>query len=363
MKSFKLLIVLLILLLVVMPLVFAFAVKRVQPDIIGVKQVRWGGGGFVERDFEAGFHLGVSGYHLWHFLPKRTHFIHFTTDRGHSNEVVRWEPPLEIRAKDGNTVTVELSIPFHIKAGEGHKILQEGIKIDYLDRAKSTMVSVIKSGLPELTSEDLQDPEMRRVRTKELLPILNQELGLYHVVADDILIRRFDFLPDYEEQLQEKQYLRQKAQLDTALAEMANEQKTINLIEKQIVAAELALVQGWEKKLQEKRSEYQVLIAQILGETEVYSARTMAEGDAEKQVLEASGKLALEQADALRNKLRTEALNSKGGRILLALEAAKNLNVPSVTLNSDDPSVPMLLDLHALTSLLVGADLMQPADG
>ncbi len=357
MKRVKFLLTLLVILLVVMPLVFTVAVKRVQPDMIGVKQVRWGGGGFVEQDYEAGFHLGVSGYHLWHFLPKRTHFIHFTSDRGTSNQVVQWEPPMEIRAKDGNTVTVELSIPFHIKEGEGHRILADGIKIEYLDRAKSTMVSVIKAGLPELTSEDLQSPEKRLARTKALLPILNQELALYHVVADDILIRRFDFLPEYEEQLQEKQYLRQKAKLDTALAEQANEQKTINLIEKQIVAAELALTQDWEKKLQEKRSEYEVLIATIRGETEVYSARTRAEGDAEKQVHEATGKLALEQADALRNKLRTEALNSDGGRILLALEAAQNLSIPSVTLNSDDPTVPMLLDLHALTRLLVGSDL------
>jgi len=354
MRAAKLLAGLLVLLVVVMPLVFTLAVKRVEPDRIGVKQVRWGGGGFVAEDFEAGFHLGVSGYHLWHFLPKRTHFVHFTSDRGHSGDVVRWEPPLEIRAKDGNTVTVELSIPVQIKAGEGHMILEEGIKVDYFDRAKSTMVSVIKAGLPELTSEDLQDPQMRRIRTKELLPLLNGELSVYHVEADDILIRRFDFLPEYEEQLQEKQYLRQKAQLDTALAEQANEQKAINLIEKQIVAAELALTQDWEKRLQEKRSEYEVLVARIHGQTEVYAQRTRAEGEAQREILEANGKLALEQAEALRNKLRTEALNSEGGLILLALEAAQNLNVPKVTLNSDDPAVPMLLDLHALTRLLVG---------
>ncbi len=354
MKSVKILVLFLVLVLVVLPVGFALAVKRVEPDKIGVKQVRWGGGGFVSTDHEAGFHLGISGYHLWHFLPKRTHFVHFTTDRGPSNDVVRWEPPLEIRAKDGNTVSVELSIPFQIKPGEGHKILEEGIKVDYFDRAKSTMVSVIKAGLPELTSEDLQDPEMRRTRTKELLPVLNEELSVYHVEANDILIRRFDFLPEYEDQLQEKQYLRQKAQLDTALAEMANEQKEINLIEKQIVAAELALTQDWEKRLQEKRSEYEVLIAGIRGQTEVYSQRTRAEGEAQREILEATGKLALEQAEALRNKLRTEALNSEGGRILLALEAAHNLQVPQVTLNSDDPAVPMLLDLHALTELLVG---------
>ena len=51
---------------------------------------------------------------------------------------------------------------------------------------------------------------------------------------------------------------------------------------------------------------------------------------------------------------RTEALNSKGGSILLALDAADNLNMPEVTLNSDDPSVPLILDLAELTRMLVG---------
>ena len=62
----------------------------------------------------------------------------------------------------------------------------------------------------------------------------------------------------------------------------------------------------------------------------------------------------IEKAEALRNQLRTEALNSEGGSILLALDAAQNLNMPKVTLNSDDPAVPLVLDLGQLTQMLIG---------
>ncbi len=363
MKSAKLPIIFLVLILVVLPLGFSLLFKRVPPDTIGIKQVRWGGGGFVTQDYEPGFHFGVSGYHKWHFLPRRTHFLHFTSESPRHDGVVTWGDPREIRTTDNNLVDIEVTIPYRIIEGKGHGILVDGIKADYQEQVRLSVEGVLKEELSKLTSEDLQNTELRIKRAKETLPVLNERLAQFHIVADNLLIRRFGFPAEYEDKLQEKQYLRQAAKLDQAMTAQANEQKTINLIEKQIVAAELASSQDWEKKLQEKRSEYEVLLADIKGQAEVYSARTRAEGSAQREILEAEGKLAMEQSEALRNKLRTEALNSDGGRILLALEAAHNLNVPEVTLNSDDPAVPMLLDLHALTRMLVGGELVQAAAG
>jgi hypothetical protein len=69
----------------------------------------------------------------------------------------------------------------------------------------------------------------------------------------------------------------------------------------------------------------------------------------------AEGQLALDQARALRDQLRNEALGTRGGRIFLALQAAENLAVPTVTLNSNDPRVPLVLDLDELTGVLVGS--------
>ena len=126
------------------------------------------------------------------------------------------------------------------------------------------------------------------------------------------------------------------------------------MIERQIVAAEKALTAEWDYKLQDKASEYQVLLADIAAKAEIYSATKRAEGEAKRDIDIAEGKLALDQSEAIRNELRTSALNSEGGRILLALEATANLMIPNVTLNSDDPSVPMLLDLGTMTRMLVG---------
>ncbi|MBT3340422.1 MAG: hypothetical protein HN405_05750 [Planctomycetes bacterium] len=353
MKSYKSLIGFVVL-VVLVPIFFALFFKRVPPATIGVKQGMWGGG-IVGQDFPTGIHLGISGYHKWYFLPRKTHFLHFTNSRRTATtNTDSWYPPLEIRTTDNNNVTIELSVPYHIIENEAWSIVSAGLTHAYRERVESIVESLLREELPKLTSEHLQVTDKRLQRVTDALPELNRQLAELHCEADAILIRRIGFPTEYETKLQEKQFLRQKANLDVALTLMAEAQKDVNLIERQIVAAELAKTQEWDKQIQERTSENQVKIAIIRADADMYSRRTKAEGEADRVILEAEGGLAVEKSEALRNELRTAALDSRGGAILLGIEAAKNLNVPKVTLDASNPAVPMLMDLEALTRLLVG---------
>ena len=102
------------------------------------------------------------------------------------------------------------------------------------------------------------------------------------------------------------------------------------------------------------RSNNEVEIAKIEAEANVYDKRIRAEADAAFETSIANGKLAIEKAEALRNELRNKALDTKGGRIFLAQKAAENLEFESVTLNSNDPRVPSVIDIGAMVRLLVG---------
>lgn len=344
-----------LLVLALLPLLYVGLFENVPPAHIGVKQNLWVNKGVVEADYGLGLHLGVTGLHLWKFLPARTHFLNFTGESGRADDVVQYSDPLEIRTTDGNIVTVEATVTYRIRAGQGHRIIAEGAQQFYRDRVSSVVTAVLRSELPKLTSEDLQETAKRVQRIAEILPVLDESISVYHCTADQILIRRIKFQKEYEDQLQEKQYLRQLANLDQALTRQAEEEKTVNAIDRQIQAAELKLNQEWEKRIQEKKSEYDVKVAQIRAAAEIYARRTRAEGEAERVIRTANGKLAIEKAEALRNELRTQALDSEGGRVLLALEAAEKLNLPTVVLNSDDPAVPKILDLDTLVKMLVGA--------
>lgn len=342
-------------LLLMIPLLFVLLIKRIPPATVGVKQSMWGGG-IIEEDYPTGFRLGIAGYHKWYLMSDKTHFIHFTeSSPGSSSETDSHNPPLNVRTRDNNVVAIDVSVAYRIRNKEAHEIVQKGLQLSYKERVKQKVLGVLRAELSTLSSEDLQSTETRLKKVDEALPVLDAALAEFHCTSTAILIRRFAFEPQYEEKLQEKQYLRQKAKLDEALTLQAEEQKKVNQIDRQIGAAVLQKEQDWEKRLQEKKSEYEVLIAEIRADARIYEQRTLAEGEAGKVIAEANGKLAIEKAEALRNQLRTAALNSDGGSILLAIEAAENLQMPTVTLNSDDPAVPMVLDLNQLTRMLIGS--------
>lgn len=343
-----------VLVVVVLPVLFLTLFEKVVPYHIGVREVRFGGAGVDEEDYGAGFHLGVIGLHKWYFLPRSVHFLHYVSDPGRETLTTTYHEPLSIRTKDNNETVLEISVPYRIREGEGHRIIMKGYRQSYVERVHTTIVGVLREQLAELSSEELQDTEGRLQRTDDALKPLNTLLAEFHVEALGVLIRRVTFQAQYESQLQEKQFLVQKANLDRAQGLVANEAKVTNSIEKQIGAAEAKLMADWDKRFQEERSRFEVLIAQIRADARVYESRTKAEGDAEVVRLRAEGQLALDRARALRDELRNAALATRGGRIYLALQAAQNLKVPAVTLNSNDPRVPMILDLDEMTRVLMG---------
>jgi regulator of protease activity HflC (stomatin/prohibitin superfamily) len=347
--------VLVLLTILLLPLVFVLFFKRVLPTEIGVKQHLFADVGVIKEDHTAGFHVGITGIHRWYSLPRNTHFLHFTADRARDTETTRWEPPLSIRTKDNNETTIEVTVPYRIKEGKGFAIVEMGLRTEYRGRVKETVKKVLRTELAQLTSEDFQITTERLGRAEAVVPLLNRELAKFHVEALAILIRHVAFQPEYEEKLQEKQYLTQKANLDRAQGLVANEEKVTNSIEKQIGAAEVKLTAEWDKRVQEARSKNDVEIAGIQATARVYQSRTTAAADADLVRMTAEGQLALDQARALRDQLRNEALGTRGGRIFLALQAAENLAVPTVTLNSNDPRVPLVLDLDELTGVLVGS--------
>ena len=349
---------------------FSFLTVRIPPATIGVKQALWGAGGFDQKDYGTGLAWGITGYHRWHFLPTQTQFLHFAEGAQDARRIMKradsplefedWQPAVDVRTRDNNTVSIDVTITYRIMPEHGYKILQNSLKNAYRDRVRSQVKGVLLQELANLTSEQYQGTENRIRSAAETLEVLREELSGFFVEPQDVFIRRVRFPDDYEIKLQEKQYLNQKKLLDTALTQQAGQQTEVAKFQKQTDREVKVRTQDWEKKIQSKRSEYEVLIAEINAEAAVYSAETRATGAAERDIAIAGGNLAIEKARALRDALRNEALDSQGGRIKLALDAVENLQIPRVVLNSDDPAVPMLLDLGEMTELLVGEFSVSP---
>ncbi len=326
--------------------------ERVPPEVIGVKQASWGGAGLVKQDFEVGFQWGVTGYHRWYFLDRRTHFLLFSSSNQRYSDTER--PALQIRTKDNNSAQVDVTITYRIKPGEGWLIIDDGYRENYRERAKSTVESVLRTELAQLTSEDFTNTEIRMERAATTLPILREAMSKYHVEPLDLLVRAVHFPEDYEVKLQQKQLTQQKALLARALGKVENQEQVTGVISKETEAQRKERTADWDKRLQDVTSSNLIKVATIEGEAEVYQRTARSEADADYETMIAEGELALAKAEAVRNDLRNKALDTKGGRILLASQAAENLRIEEVTLNSNDPNVPTVLDVSAMVRMLLG---------
>ncbi len=351
-------------------------VECVPVRTYGVKQSIWAGG-IDQEDYATGYHTGITGIHRWHLLDASTHFLNFTAveakpgaNRGprpplifsrssggpsdYETPASDQHPALDVRNRDGNVVSIDVSVPYRIIAGQAHRIVTDGAKDTYRERVKATVESVLRGVLSEMTNDELQDTAKRLANCEKALLALSAELSTFHVKADAVLIRKVAFPEEYEKKLMQKQLFTQKAKLDMAetakLAEVLNTGK----FEKEIAAAEALSLANWEKKMETFRTEYALQVARIQAEALQYSKQTRAEADAIHQTKLAEGKLAIDKAEALLAEKRSEALATPGGQIYVAKLAAENLNIGKVLLNASDPRVPLILDVHRVAEMLIG---------
>jgi regulator of protease activity HflC (stomatin/prohibitin superfamily) len=344
-------------LVILLLVAFALLFKRVPPSTIGIKLSQWGGGGIVRQDYGAGFRWGVTGYHRWFYLDKRTHFLTFSADTTAStlsSSTMSTRPALSIRTKDNNQASVDVTVTYRIKQDEGHLIAVDGMRDQYRDRVTSLVESVLREELAQLSSEEFTSPATRVQRAATTIPILEKAMAEFHVEPLDLLIRAVSFPPEYEVKLQQKQLTRQKALLAGALEGVERQRQVTGVIEKETEAMEKEKTADWDKRLQDVRSTNEIAVQRILSEAEVYDKTTRSAAKADYVTAIAEGELALAKAEAVRNDLRNKALDTVGGRILLATQAAENLRIDEVTLNSNDPAVPTILDIGAMVRLLIG---------
>ncbi len=333
-------------------LVAATLFVRVHPWSYGVKQ-NLIAGGVSETDATTGFAFRIPGVHKWHMIDRRTHFVTFS-QQSRARGIGMVQAPLEMRTKDGNLATYDLTVTYQVIAGSANKIVSQGNAQKYKVLAVDTIESTMREELAKLSSEEIFSTEKRLQIAAEAMPSLTENLSKYYVKPDQVLIRAVRFQDGYEKRLQAKQLTYQTLELAKSQRLVEDERGLTETKSAEIEAAEKELRGDRDKDLQTVRSDNEVAIAEVVAEANIYDQQTRAQSDAAFETSIANGNLAVAKAEALRNELRNKALDTVGGRIYLAQQAAQNLNFESVTLNSNDPSVPSVIDINAMVRLLIG---------
>jgi regulator of protease activity HflC (stomatin/prohibitin superfamily) len=323
--------------------------ERIPPGIIGVKQVNFGGGGIVERDYDAGIAFSLRGYHAWHFVDRRTRVLSFAWESEGGER-----PILEVRTKDGNVAQVGVCVPWRVRPGEAHALVRDGLKTAYPLRTRATVEKVLLQELASLSTDELATTETRRAKVNEALPRLNALLAEYHVEAESILVSQVWFGAQYETKLQQKQLTHQDALLSEAGKLVDQQRQQVDLFKQDIDASEKAIRAEMDKRIEERFETGRAEIAAIRAESKFYAKTRRTAAQSELDKASAEGDRALAQAASVKETSTAERLDTKGGRLLLARQAAENLNIRHVTLNSNDPRVPSVLDLGELVRVLIG---------
>jgi hypothetical protein len=322
---------------------------RIPAGTTGVRQVNFWGRGIAARDHAPGLVFSPRGLESWHFVDRRTEVLTFAWDSEAPDR-----PMLELRTSDGNLARLGAAVCWRVRAGEAHALVRDGAKSVYRERVRATVESVLLQEFAALSSTEILDTDVRLARAARARDVLEQRLAAVHVLPESVLITQVMFGPDYEKKLQQKQLTVQTMLLQEAATAVEKEEERIGLFQQEIETSVKTIVAAMDLRIETRFAAGRQRIAEIEAETKSYDRTRRAEGQAEHDRQLLVGERALASVEHRKQELFNKSYGTAGGRLLLARRAAENLNFRQVTLNSNDPRAPSVLDLDDLVRRLIG---------
>jgi regulator of protease activity HflC (stomatin/prohibitin superfamily) len=331
-------------------LLLGFGFQRVEPGWIGVRQGNFGAG-IDAHDHAAGLHFAPRGLYTWHQLDGRVQLLRFGPQPAGEHE----RAALDFRTRDNSTAKAECVVAWRVRPGRGHAIVRAGLERNLPQRVAGLAEDVLRRELGLLQAEDWFLPARLEAEEKHLLPLLAAALESLQVEALGAWLLDAGFPAEYERKLQERQVTWQRELLTESSQRTEQARADAQEIAKDTEVAEAELRADGTRKTKTELAALEQQLAEISARAESYEKHTKAQAELDYQRAIAQATLELEQAKALANRLRMEVLGGAGGKVWLARQAAQNLNVKSVTLDSRAPGSPSLIDLDAFVGLLLGA--------
>lgn len=329
---------------------------NVAPWEAGVRQDNFGGG-LEARDLGPGSHFEMPGLSAIQKVDLRGRLTSFGGEaKKPLSPRLHQRPGLDIRTAGNQTAKVDISVAWHIQPGHAHDLVAGAMLATLDSKVANKLESNLQVRLAALSSEEWFDARRRQALGDELEEQLVAELAPLFVELDGVYIQGVRFSSDYEKKLQEKQVSHQMALLHDARGRVEQAQAQVGKLVNGTAALEAKVLAEWQQRLEKTQVAFNLEMAELTSETELYTKGLQAEVEAEYLARISAGEQAVKLSENASARLRLDALNSEGGRIWLAREAATRLNVHEVWLDSRDPKVPSMLDLDVLVDLLFGAN-------
>ena len=330
-----------------------FMIIRVEIDQIGVKTSVWGvKRGVVQKDYKPGWHRYIRRIENWDVYDATVQTINFTREaRTPDGKIESRELP--IRTVDDYNVTVDIIIKFQIQRGKAHKIREE---IGPGDRYKGFIASdireVSRNVLGKMTEKDLYNPDQKRRRAAEAKQLLSIAFENRHINIIDFLILDMRFDPQLERKIKNVKLAELDQVLNISKERAVNQRGITQTIDATTEALAEKIQSDKDGQIVALNAEMKTNVTKILADANKFLIEKKAEGDLYKEERRAAGELLIARAKAEGERLRRKAMTGTGGDLIVALEAARNINLADVVVSTQ---VVDLLDIDKMINKLGGA--------
>jgi regulator of protease activity HflC (stomatin/prohibitin superfamily) len=326
-----------------------FFVIKVSVDQVGVRTRIWGvTRGIVQKDYGPGWHRAISAIDQWDLYDTTVQTLELAKDPSHLGHDERKEAA--IRTADDYDVSADLIVKYQIKTGNAWKLRQDiGVGDRYKIIVENETRDIARSVLGRMVERDLYNPDEKRKRAEEFKIQLTERLAYRHVNVIDVLILELRFDPQLDRKIKNIKL----AELDNVLNKskaLAAEQRGITqTIDADTEAVAQKIGGDKERTITVLDAETTKRTIELLAEADKYLIQKKAEADLYKKQRIAEGNLLIRQSQAEGERLRREALAGVGGDILVAMEAARNMNLADINISSLDMN---LLDVDDMATRL-----------
>ena len=323
-----------------------FMIIRIEIDQIGVKTAVWGvKRGVVQKDYKPGWHRYIRRIENWDVYDATVQTMNFTREaRTPDGKIESRELP--IRTVDDYNVTVDIIIKFQIQRGKAHKIREEiGPGGRYKGFIASDIREVSRNVLGKMTEKDLYDPDQKRKRAAEAKQLLAIAFKSRHINIIDFLILDMRFDPQLERKIKNVKLAELDQVLNISKARAVNQRGITQTIDATTEALAEKIQSDKDGKIVSLNAEMVTKVTGILADANKFLIEKKAEGNLYKEERRAAGELLIARAKAEGERLRRKAMTGAGGDLIVALEAARNINLKDVVVSTQDID---LLDIEKM---------------
>jgi regulator of protease activity HflC (stomatin/prohibitin superfamily) len=303
-------------------------VRIQQYGILGKK-------GLVQKDFTPGWHMNRGPLDKWLLFDSTVQTLEMTRDPRQGSD--RSIDDIKVQSADGYAISLDVTVKYRIIKEHAFLLYKElGAGSKYKVFVRSEAQSACMGAFGQMKTEDFYNPIERRTTAAAVHEDLNEALNSKGLEVIEVLIRSVQFDPEYEKKIRRKKLADQEVELNISMGkaeEMSGKTQVIEAETKKLVNL---VIKEKEAELIRMQAETDLKIATIKAEFDRYVKEKEADADLIAAQKDAEGTLKVLTAEAAGERMRNEALQGSGGDILVALEAAKNLNIKEVDVSTLD---------------------------